>query len=96
MADKPKWRRKRDDEIAQSAKPHLEQGEEVREIFMGQSRHSPIWDVALFVVWAVLTGPSVLVDGFPRRMFRRFHRGLTLRLSILPWPGSSTLIDCSE
>ena len=34
-ARKPRWRRKRDEKLIESARPHLQQGEEVREIFMG-------------------------------------------------------------
>jgi hypothetical protein len=34
-AHKPRWRRKRDEKFAEAMRPHLDQGEEVREIFMG-------------------------------------------------------------
>jgi hypothetical protein len=54
MQGKPKWRRKRDEELIESARPYLEPGEEVREVFQGQSLLSP-W--LYFLVLPLLLAP---------------------------------------
>jgi hypothetical protein len=42
-ARKAKWRRRRDEKFIESARPHLEPGEEVREVFMGAAPWWTIW-----------------------------------------------------
>lgn len=58
MGDKPKRNvkglRMRNEELVKSAKPHLEQGEEVGAIFMGQSRFSPIWILLMILIPPIL------------------------------------------
>lgn len=63
MSDKPRHNvsslQSRNEEIAKSAEPHLERGEDVREIFMGQSLLSPIWYLVP-VFWIYIPLASLL------------------------------------
>ncbi len=65
MSDKPKRNvaslQKRNEEIIRSAEPHLDGGKEVRALFLGQNRISPLWELILLPLWLVLLPLILLV-----------------------------------
>lgn len=75
---KPTWRRKRDEQLTESMTPYLEPGEDVREIFQGQSLLSP---------WLYLLLIPLLAAPVKRRRTMVLTSRYVYQFSMRAWSG---------